>query len=109
MKKGFHFVALVVALLSVSQVSVLAEDAPVKLVPVLKINKELDKRTAIKPSTIPDAGSGLYLPWFRLERGGDRRVGRPAQDARRPTVSNHYLASIPECAWEANQTLPISR
>jgi len=41
-KKGFHFIALVVALLSVSQVSVLAEDAPVKLVPVLKINKELD-------------------------------------------------------------------
>ncbi len=60
MKKGFHFVALVVALLSVSQVSLLAEDAPVKLVPVLKINKELDKRTAIKPSTIPNAGSGLF-------------------------------------------------
>jgi hypothetical protein len=103
MKKEFHFVALVVALLSVSQGSVLAEDAPVKLVPVLKINKELDKRTAIKPSTIPNAGNGLYavVPIREGEVIGE--LGGRLLTLEDPIVSNHYLASIPECAWEETQ------
>lgn len=104
MKKGFHFVALVVALLSVSQGSVSAEDAPVKLVPVLKINKELDKRTAIRPSTIPNAGNGLFavVPIREGEVIGE--LGGRLMTLEDSIVSNHYLASIPECAWE--QTKP---
>jgi hypothetical protein len=103
MKKGFNFVALVVALLSVSQGFVLAEDAPVKLVPVLKINKELDRRTAIKPSTIPNAGNGLFavVPIREGEVIGE--LGGRLLTLEEPVVSNHYLASIPECAWEETQ------
>jgi len=104
MKKEFHFVALVVALLSVSQGSVLAEDAPVKLVPVLKINKELDKRTAIKPSTIPNAGSGLFAAVPIREGEVIGELGGRLMTLEDSIVSNHYLASIPECAWE--QTKP---
>ena len=37
-----------------------ADESPVKLVPVLKINKDLDKRTVIKASAIPSAGNGLF-------------------------------------------------
>lgn len=37
-----------------------ADEPAVNLVPVLKINKEYDQRTVIKPSTIPNAGNGLF-------------------------------------------------
>src|ERR1044071_7352333 len=59
-------------------------DEPVKLVPVLKINKEYDERPLIKPSTIPNAGNGLFaLKPIRkgeiigeLGRSEERRVGK---------------------------------
>jgi len=107
MKKGFHFVALVVALLSVSQGFVLAEDAPVKLVPVLKINKEIDKRTAIKPSTIPNAGNGLFA--VVPIGGGDRRVGRPPDDPRRLDREQSLSRFDTRVCLGTNQTLPISQ
>src|SRR6516225_11605667 len=37
-----------------------ADETPAKLVSVLKVDKEYDKRTVIKPSTIPSAGNGLF-------------------------------------------------
>jgi SET domain-containing protein len=77
-----------------------ADDAPVKLVPVLKINKEYDKRTMIKASNIPNAGNGLFAV-EAIKKGevigelGGRLVA--AEDV---PLGNNYLASIPECAWE---------
>lgn len=77
-----------------------AAEEPVRLVPVLKINKELDKRTEIRPSAIPGAGNGLYAV-VPIEKGqvigelGGRLV--TAEDY---PAGNYYLASIPECAWE---------
>jgi hypothetical protein len=77
-----------------------AEEKPVKLVPVLKINRDLDKRTVIKPSKIPGSGDGLYaVDGFKKgevigELGGQLRTEEDYPPG------NYYLASIPECAWE---------
>ncbi len=77
-----------------------AEEKPVKLVPVLKINRELDKRTVIKPSTIPNAGDGLFAaaPIRAGEVIGE--LGGRLMTPEDPILGNHYLGSIPECAWE---------
>lgn len=80
-----------------------ADDAPVKLVPVLKINKELDKRTVIKPSTIPNAGNGLFAEVLIKEGEVIGELGGRLMTPEDPIVGNHYLASIPECAWEETQ------
>lgn len=85
------------------RVALRAEEKPARLVPVLKINKDLDKRTEIKPSAIPGAGNGLYAV-VSIEKGqvigelGGRLVS--AEDY---PAGNSYLASIPECAWEETQ------
>ena len=78
----------------------LGAETPTKLVPVLKINKELDKRTVIKPSTIPGAGNGLFAV-VAIKKGEviGELGGRLVSDADYP-VGNHYLVSIPECAWK---------
>ena len=66
---------------------------------VLKINKAYDKRTVVKKSTIPNAGNGLFAA-VKIKTGevigelGGRLV---AADDR--SLGNHYIASIPECAW----------
>jgi len=79
---------------------VLADEKPVRLVPVLKINKDLDKRTEIKPSAIPGSGSGLYavLPIKKGDVIGELGGQLIAEEDYPP--GNYYLASIPECAWE---------
>lgn len=79
---------------------VLAAEKPVKLVPVLKINKELDKRTVIKPSAIPNGGDGLYalVPIKKGEVIGELG-GQLRADEDYP-AGNHYMATILECAWE---------
>jgi SET domain-containing protein len=63
----------------------------------------LIKRTAIKPSTIPNAGNGLFavVPIREGEVIGE--LGGRLLTLEDPIVSNHYLASIPECAWEETQ------
>src|SRR5262245_15832667 len=78
----------------------LADEKPVKLVPILKINEELDKRTVIKPSRIPGSGNGLYAA-VAIKRGEviGELGGRLVTDEDYPP-GNYYLASIPECAWE---------
>ena len=60
MKKWIKCLALSGALMLFQHGVVSAEEKPIRLVPVLKINKELDKRTEIKPSAIPGAGDGLF-------------------------------------------------
>jgi SET domain-containing protein len=75
-------------------------EAPVKMVPVLKINHELDKRTVIKPSTIPNAGNGLFAAAF-IKKGEviGELGGRLVTEEDYP-ADNHYIASIHRCAWE---------
>ncbi len=81
-------------------VAPLGAETPGKMVPVLKINKELDKRTVIKPSIIPGAGNGLFavVPIKKGEVIGELG-GRLVTDEDYP-AGNHYIASIPECAWK---------
>jgi SET domain-containing protein len=100
MTKSTVFLALFCALaLTRSNVGARA-DEPVKLVPTLKINRELDKRTAIKRSAIPGSGNGLYAT-VAIEK--DEVIGelggRLVSDEDYP-VGNFYLAGIPECAWQ---------
>lgn len=96
-KISSRIIALLIIFIAAS--SVRAEEAPVKLVAVLKINKELDRRTAIKPSTIPNAGNGLFaiVPIKKGEVIGE--LGGRLMTVEDPIVNNHYLASIPQCAW----------
>ena len=73
---------------------------PTKEIVLLKINKEHDKRTVIRPSTIPNAGNGL----FALVKIKDGEVigelgGQLVSDDNYPEDS-FYIAAIPECAWE---------
>jgi len=77
-----------------------AEDKPVRLVPVLKINKELDKRTEIKPSAIPGAGNGLFAVTAIKQGDVIGELGGRLVAAEDYPSGNYYLASIPECAWE---------
>lgn len=67
---------------------------------VVKTNKEYEKRTVINKSMIPNAGNGLFAV-VRIKKGevigelGGRLVSN--EDS---SQGNHYIASIPECAWE---------
>jgi SET domain-containing protein len=67
---------------------------------LLKINKEYDKRTVIKKSTIPNAGNGLFAA-VRIKKGEviGELGGRLVSD-NDPAGGNHYIAAIPECAWK---------
>jgi SET domain-containing protein len=79
---------------------VFSADKPVKIVPVLKINNELDKRTVIKPSAIPNGGDGLYAlaPIKKGEVIGE--LGGQLRTEEDYPAGNHYMATILECAWE---------
>src|SRR3970040_1010927 len=90
MIKRFHFsiVFLTVSLVSSSFV------LPAEQAPLVKSNKEYDKRTVIKKSRIPGAGNGL----FAIARIGKEEVigelgGRLIPD-NDPSSGNHYIASI---------------
>ena len=82
---------------------VLGGEEPVRMVPVLKINKELDKRTEIRPSAIPGSGDGLFalVPIKKGEVIGE--LGGELMTAENYPAGNFYLAAIPECAWEETQ------
>lgn len=101
MKKRIYLTAIFITLFLLPSHAVLrSAETPTPLVPVLKINKELDKRTMIKPSTIPGAGNGLFAV-VAIKKGEviGELGGRLVTDEDYP-VGNHYLASIPECAWK---------
>ena len=76
-----------------------ADETPAKLVPVLKVDKEYDKRTVIKPSTIPSAGNGLFAVTVIKKGEIIGQLGGHLVTAEDYPAGNHYLASIPECAW----------
>ncbi|MSP40111.1 MAG: hypothetical protein EXR70_16595 [Deltaproteobacteria bacterium] len=73
---------------------------PVKMVPTLKINRDLDKRTVIKPSAIPGSGNGLFAAVAIKKDEVIGELGGRLVTAEDYPVGNFYLASIPECAWE---------
>jgi SET domain-containing protein len=101
MKKGLYLPALFLAFLLLPSIRLLkGAETPAKLVPILKINKELDKRTVIRPSTIPGAGKGLFAV-VAIKKGEviGELGGRLVTDEEYP-AGNHYLASIPQCAWQ---------
>ncbi len=93
-------ITLVLVLFFAGGFSSLGAETSGKMVPVLKINQELDKRTVIKPSIIPGAGNGLFAV-VAIKKGEviGELGGRLVRDEDYP-VGNHYLASIPKCAWE---------
>ena len=86
------FVASSFALLSSKT---LAEQAQ-----ILKINKAYDKWTVIKKSTIPNAGNGLFA-LVKIKKGEviGELGGRLVSDDDY-AQGNHYIASVPECAWK---------
>jgi hypothetical protein len=67
---------------------------------LIKINKKYERRTVIKKSTIPHAGNGLFAE-VKIKEGEviGELGGRFVSDYDYPK-GNHYIASIPECAWE---------
>lgn len=79
-----------------STVTLWSADAPAKLGPLLKINKDLDKRTVIKKSLIPGSGNGLFAV-VRIKKGevighlGGRLLEEFPQ-------GNHYVGALIECA-----------
>jgi SET domain-containing protein len=70
-----------------------------KSIELLPINRAYDNRTAVKRSTIPNAGDGLFA-LVKIKKGevigelGGQFIG----DDNYPD-DQFYLAAIPECAW----------
>ena len=92
----FFFTAIFI----VSGFAVLTAKTLPEPVVILKINKEYDKRTVVKKSTIPNAGNGLFAVG-KIKKGQvvGELGGRLVTEEDYPQ-GNHYLASIPECAWK---------
>ena len=86
--------------LSVAVFGAADEEKPPRLVPVLKIDHDLDKRTAIKPSLIPGGGDGLYAAVAIKQGDVIGMLGGQLRSDEDYPPGNYYLASIPECAWE---------
>ena len=76
------------------------QEQPPRLVPILKIDEGLDKRTAIKPSLIPGGGNGLYAAAAIKQGDVIGMLGGQLRTDEDYPAGNYYLASIPECAWE---------
>jgi SET domain-containing protein len=101
MRKTPHSSILLFAILWIaSSFAVVRAQQPAKEIVLLKINKEHDKRTVIKPSAIPNAGNGLFAR-VRIKEGEviGELGGQLVSDDNYPEDS-FYIAAIPECAWE---------
>jgi len=94
------FAVMLMWAVSVAVVRAAEEEKPPRLVPVLKIDDELDKRTVIKPSMIPGAGNGLYAGVAIKQGEVIGMLGGQLRSDEDYPPGNYYLASIPECAWE---------
>ncbi|MGH7817372.1 MAG: SET domain-containing protein-lysine N-methyltransferase [Candidatus Binatia bacterium] len=73
-----------------------AAEAPDKPGRLLKINKELDKRTVIKKSLIPGSGNGLFAV-VKIKKGEviGELGGRLLEEF---PEGNHYVGALIECA-----------
>ena len=85
---------------ALAPVSADEEEQPPRLVPILKVDEGLDKRTAIKPSLIPGGGNGLYAAAAIKQGDVIGMLGGQLRTDEDYPAGNYYLASIPECAWE---------
>lgn len=85
---------------SVAVLPAAEEENPPRLVPVLKIDQDLDKRTVVKPSLIPGGGDGLYAAVAIKQGDVIGMLGGQLRTDEDYPPGNYYLASIPECAWE---------
>ena len=96
-KRYFVIVYLIFAVIFIwSSVTLWSAETAVKPGPVLKIDKELDKRTVIKKALIPDSGNGLFAV-VKIKKGevigelGGRLLEEFPQ-------GNHYVGALIECA-----------
>jgi hypothetical protein len=100
MKKIYLLVMLSILLLLPTHVLMPSAQTSGKLIPMLKINRALDKRTAIRPSTIPGAGNGLFAAALIKKGEVIGELGGRLVTDEDHALGNHYIASIPQCAWE---------
>jgi SET domain-containing protein len=101
MGKTHHSLFLLFTTLIISSsFAVVRAQQPTKEIVLLKINKEHDKRTVIKPSAIPNAGNGLFAR-VKIKEGEviGELGGQLVSDDNYPEDS-FYIAAIPECARE---------
>jgi SET domain-containing protein len=101
MKKSIYILIVFLAVMfATGSVVLRSGETPVKMVPVLKINKELDKRTVVKQSAIPNSGNGLFAA-VEIKKGEviGELGGRLVTEEDYPP-GNDYMASLLECAWE---------
>lgn len=102
MKKYFLLTTIVFAVILIgSSVTLWSADALPKLGPLVKIDKELEKRTVIKKSSIPGSGNGLFAV-VKIKKGevvghlGGRLLEEFPQ-------GNHYVGALIECAQKEAQ------
>jgi SET domain-containing protein len=101
MGKTRHIVFLLCAgVLMARDIALLYALQSQQAIELLKVNKVYDERTAIKPSTIPNAGNGLFAA-VKIKEGEviGELGGQLVSDENYPDDS-FYIAAIPECAWE---------
>jgi hypothetical protein len=101
MKKPKYFFIAFFTVVFISGISaVIYTQKSAHELPLLNINKDYEKKTVIKESRIPGAGNGLYAAVkIRKDETIGELGGRLVSDDDE-SQGNHYIASIPECAWE---------
>ena len=101
MNKIFTTITIVTVIFAWSAIGLWSADAPAKPGRLLKINKELDKRTVIKKSLIPGAGNGLFAV-VKIKKGEviGELGGRLLEEF---PEGNHYVGALIECAQKEAQ------
>lgn len=69
-------------------------------IPLVSINREYDRKTVVRQSIIPNAGNGLFAVEKIMEGEVIGELGGRLVSDNDSSHGNHYIASIPECAWE---------
>jgi SET domain-containing protein len=97
MRRYFAIVAFIFGLIFLlSSLTLWSAENTAKPGPLLKINKDLDKRTAIRKSLIPGSGNGLFA-LVKLKKGEviGHLGGRLLEEY---PEGNHYVGALIECA-----------
>ena len=101
MKRAIYFSPIFLAAVLISWVWVLPHARKAEgEARIMRINKEYERRTVVRKSSIPNAGNGLFAV-VRIEKGEvvGELGGLLVSDNDYPQ-DGRYVASIPECAWE---------
>ena len=102
MKRYFAITSFIYAVIFIwSTVTLWSADVPAKPGPLLKINKELDKRTVIRKSLIPGSGNGLFAA-VKIKKGAviGHLGGRLLEEF---PQGNHYVGALIDCAQKEAQ------